>query len=518
MSYNYTYSNNNNNFVGLKKNKEYCLPKNFQSEKQREDFEKQFEIFVNKFILEKKGISTVKVSKSDEDGKLNEMIFHSSKLEVWNLLEKNLKKAIINKSTNMNKYSDIFNSKSIEKTISRGTFLLASNNSPIFNQGLLNIDKTYRIHYKDKLYKFASFILEFYKIKFGIKTDIKPIIKSMSEEFKNEYGFKHLPKDEKLLLKSLISILDNIENHIELLTIDIKELLNNIKKLILGKEITVGINNFELAWEYLFNSCMKKIFGENLVFDEKEISIPEPENYRNNNVGNNTNNKVMIKPDTIIIDKETVDGKSTLHIYDCKYKKFPIVTDNLDKDWIKQSIYIDNFLSTEINPLQNNLLVDSNIYLIYPGDKYNCNEKRVYNHNIYFIKLDILELLKIYNGAIKDTSLEDLKSKFLKDLCINENKNNCFYPHIRNKPYVPKNCFDGNNILPSSFNNTNNNSDNRYSRYKEYLFGVKIDDTTERVFIEGLSEKIFSTKSIMKKENKEEFEFISEFHDIKHKI
>lgn len=518
MSYNYTYSNNNNNFVGLEKDKKYFLPKNFLSteilegsenvdleiKKKLEDFEKQFEIFVNKFILENKKISRVKVSKSDEDGKLNEMICHSSKLEAWNLLEKNLKKAIINKSTNMNKYSDIFNSKSIEKTISRGTFILASNNSPIFNQGLLNIDKTYRIHYKDKLYKFASFILEFYKIKFGIKTDIKPIIKSMSEEFKNEYGFKHLPKDEKLLLKSLISILENIENHIELLTIDIKELLNNIKKLILGKEITVGINNFELAWEYLFNSCMKKIFGENLVFDEEEISIPETENYRNNNVGNNTNNKVMIKPDTIIIDKETVDGKSTLHIYDCKYKKFPTQTSNFDKDWIKQSIYIDNFLSTEINSLTNNLLVDSNIYLIYPGSQIRCDKKRVYNYNLYLIQLDILELLKIYNGTI-NTSLEDLKSKFLKDLCINENKNNCFYPHIRNKPYVPNNCFNGAIIITSSFNN---NSDNRYSRYKEYLFGVKIDDTTERVFIEGLSEKIFSTKRITKEENNAEFKFI----------
>lgn len=502
------YKKHNTNFVGRKKEK-YFLPKNFDNESSNEEFEKEFEIFINKFIQELQNknktyncFSPQIVKKAHEDGDLDEeMTIHSSKLEAWSRLERKLRKTIINKPSAMHRYTDIFKSKSIERTISRGTFLLALNNSPIFNQGLLNIDETYRVHYKDELYKFASFILDLYKEKLSIKQDMKSIFKSLSKDFQNEYGFKGIDLNDKKTKNRLISTLENIEKHIELLTSDIKELISSVKNLIFGKDTIVGIDNFQLAWEYLFTSCMKKIHGEDFVFDENEISIPETENYRNNNVGNNTNNKVMIKPDTIIIDKETVDGKSTLHIYDCKYKKFPIVTDNLDKDWIKQSIYIDNFLSTEINPLQNNLLVDSNIYLIYPGSEISCYKKREYNYYIYLIKLDILELLKIYNGVI-DKSLEDLKSKFLKDLCINENKNNCFYPHIRNKPYVPKNCFDGNNILPSSFNNTNNNSDNRYSRYKEYLFGDK-ECTEENT---NLTCYYFATKSVKFDGSKYSFE------------
>ena len=115
------------------------------------------------------------------------------------------------------------------------------------------------------------------------------------------------------------------------------------------------------------------------------------------------------------------------------------------------------------------------------------------------IQLDILELLKIYNGTI-NTSLEDLKSKYLRDLCINENKNNCLYPHIRNKPYVPNNCFNGEIIITSSFNN--NNSDNRYSRYKEYLFGDK-ECTEENT---NLTCYYFATKSVKFDGSKYSFE------------
>ena len=65
---------------------------------------------------------------------------------------------------------------------------------------------------------------------------------------------------------------------------------------------------------------------------------------------------------------------------------------------------INNFLNTEINPLKNKLLVDSNIYLIYPGSPSHSEIKefRVYNHNLYLIKLDILELLKIFNNGYKE--------------------------------------------------------------------------------------------------------------------
>ena len=47
------------------------------------------------------------------------------------------------------------------------------------------------------------------------------------------------------------------------------------KNLIFGKDTIVGIDNFQLAWEYLFTSCMKKIYGEDFVFDEDLIETQE---------------------------------------------------------------------------------------------------------------------------------------------------------------------------------------------------------------------------------------------------
>ena len=206
-------------FVG-RKSTEYFLPRNFNNndETKNKEFEKEFEIFVNKFIqeLQKKNktynFSPQIVKKAYEDGEFDEkMTIHSSKLEAWSRLEKNLRKTIINKPSNMNRYTDIFNSKSIERTISRGTFLLASNYSPIFNQGLLNSDETYRVHYKDELYKFASFILDLYKEKLSIKQDMKSIFKSLSKDFQNEYGFKGIDlNDKKKDFKFLKSTLSNI--------------------------------------------------------------------------------------------------------------------------------------------------------------------------------------------------------------------------------------------------------------------------------------------------------------------
>ena len=251
----YLVSNKNSNFVGREKEK-YFLPKNFDNESSNEEFEKEFEIFVNKFIqeLQKKNnrynFSPQIVKKANEDGYIDEeMTIHSSKLEAWNRLEKNLRKTIINKPSAMHRYTDIFKSKSIERTISRGTFLLASNNSPIFNQGLLNIDETYRVHYKDELYKFASFILDLYKEKLSIEQDMKSIFKSLSKDFQNEYGFKGIDLNDKKTKNRLISTLENIEKHIELLTADIKELISSVKNLIFGKDTIVGIDNFHLAWE-----------------------------------------------------------------------------------------------------------------------------------------------------------------------------------------------------------------------------------------------------------------------------
>lgn len=472
----YIVSNKNSNFVGRKKEK-YFLPKNFGNESSNEEFEKEFEIFINKFIqeLQKKtyNFSPQIVKKANEDGDFDEeMTIHSSKLEAWNRLERKLRKTIINKPSAMHRYTDIFNSKSIERTISRGTFLLASNNSPIFNQGLLNIDETYRVHYKDELYKFASFILDLYKEKLSIKQDMKSIFKSLSKDFQNEYGFKGIDLNDKKTKNRLISTLENIEKHIELLTADIKELISSVKNLIFGKDTIVGIDNFQLAWEYLFTSCMKKIYGEDFVFDEDEISIKETHG-----------DKIQIKPDTIIIKKGN-NEPSTLHIFDAKYKE----VNKQDGDWIKQIIYINNFLNTEINPLKNNLLVDSNIYLIYPGSPNDSKieEFRVYNHNLYLIKLDILELLKIFNNGYKEAEKYETKIT-IDNLLVKESKKHCLYPNIRYKPWIPNNCYNDNKLSSAGYE-----IPNRYSKYKEYIFGDK-ECTEENT---NLTCYYFATKSV----------------------
>src|SRR5574344_2624392 len=102
MSTNYLYDSINS-FVG-RKSYQFFLPKNFNNndETKNKEFEKEFEIFVNKFIqeLQKKNktykFSPQIVKKAYEDGEFDEkMTIHSSKLEAWNRLEKNLRKTII---------------------------------------------------------------------------------------------------------------------------------------------------------------------------------------------------------------------------------------------------------------------------------------------------------------------------------------------------------------------------------------------------------------------------------------
>lgn len=473
-------------FVG-RKSTEYFLPRNFNNndETKNKEFEKEFEIFVNKFIqeLQKKNankFSTQIVKKANEDGNFDEMAIHTSKLEAWNRLEKNLRKTIINKPSNMNRYTDIFNSKSIERTISRGTFLLASNYSPIFNQGLLNSDETYRVHYKDELYKFASFILDFYKNKLNINQDIKSIFKSLSKDFENEYGLKDINLKDEKTRNRLISILENIEKHIELLTADIKELISSVKNLIFGKDTIVGINNFHLAWEYLFTSCMKKIHGEDFVFDEDEISIEKTDG-----------DKIQIKPDTIII-KTKENEPSTLHIFDPKYKELDIqqdITDYLLKnkeDWLKQIIYTNNFLNPEINPKEINLQVDTNIYLIYPGQSNSTNSFRIYGNNGYLIMLNILDLLKVYNDS-------EVNTEQLNDICNNNPA--LRIPEQTNKPFILSCCIDDRSklLLTSSYNNE---PKNRYN----YFFNCNKVGCTHT-----LDSKYFCTKKIVKDNGKYSF-------------
>ena len=479
----YIVSNKNSNFVGRKKEK-YFLPKNFGNESSNEEFEKEFEIFINKFIqeLQKKtyNFSPQIVKKANEDGDFDEeMTIHSSKLEAWNRLERKLRKTIINKPSAMHRYTDIFNSKSIERTISRGTFLLASNNSPIFNQGLLNIDETYRVHYKDELYKFASFILDLYKEKLSIKQDMKSIFKSLSKDFQNEYGFKGIDLNDKKTKNRLISTLENIEKHIELLTADIKELISSVKNLIFGKDTIVGIDNFQLAWEYLFTSCMKKIYGEDFVFDEDEISIKKTDG-----------DKIQIKPDTIII-KTKENEPSTLHIFDPKYKKLDINEDITDyllrnkEDWLKQIIYTNNFLNPEINPKEIDLQVDTNIYLIYPGQSNSKIVCRIYGNNIYLIMLNILDLLKVYNDS-------EVNTEQLNDICNNNPA--LKIPEEYNKPFILSCCIDDESILLTS--SYNNQPRNRYN----YFFNCNKVGCTHT-----LDSKYFCTKKIVKANGKYSF-------------
>ena len=185
---------------------------------------------------------------------------------------------------------------------------------------------------------------------------------------------------------------------------------------------------------------MKKIYGEDFVFDENEISIERTDG-----------NKIQIKPDTIII-KTKENEPSTLHIFDPKYKELDIqqdITDYLLKnkeDWLKQIIYTNNFLNPEINPKEINLQVDTNIYLIYPGQSNAKRVCRIYRNNIYLIMLNILDLLKVYNDS------EVNPQTGLNEICNNNPV--LRRPEETNKPFIFSCCIDdSNNLLTSSYNN-----------------------------------------------------------------
>lgn len=481
--------NTNDNFVGLKRveNKYiYYLPKNFTSTNTSNlEFEKEFEKFINIYI-QKQNIKTspTKVKKSNEDGTFDETNIHSSKLNAWYKLEKDLKKSLKNASSKMYKYTDIFNSKSIERTISRGTFLVSLNSSPIFNQGLLNSDESYKIHYKDELHKLGSFVLVFYKNILNINDEILSIFKSLSDEFKTIYGFNDFKLEYIKTANRLISSLENIINHIEPKTLDILELEKSIRNVILGKDVLVGIDDFQMAWEEIFITFMKKVFGEKFVFDGTQVSIPS------DNEG-----KIAIIPDVIFVNEhnlklnkslnldKTQEVKS-LHIFDLKYKNFE---KNINvEDWIKQILYIENFLNPHINPLSNKILVDQNIYLIYPDSKNDSKILKVHNYNLHLISLDILELLKIYNSKIVEKNSYTID--IIESLIANTN---CFYPNIKFKPFLPNLCFEQSNNLKLLTSSFYNNPNNRYRKYYEYLMNYDLFESSYE-----FSEKYFSTKKI----------------------
>ncbi len=458
------------NFLGLDTNGKVTLPKNFtlpntDDEKQTlaKVFMSEFEKFVHTYMASTKNEHTpVTIKKPNEDGEFDEVILHSSKFEAWYRLEKDLKKSIKNKASKIYKYTDVFNSKSIEKTISRGTFLLSSNNSPIFNQGLLNSDEEYRVHVKDELYEFGSFILELYGERLAIQDNIQSIFKSLSKDCQNKYGFNiNLELNEIKNQNKLLTVLDAIINRIQPITEYIKELENSIKNMIFGRDSTVGIDNFQWAWEELFIGAFKRYYGDGSLFNEDEVSL----DFRN------LGDREIIKPDAILIRNQ--NEKHIMHIFDLKYKKNNYLTvDNLDssgkcEDWIKQIIYIENFLNPEINCFENNVQVDDQIYFIVTGMENTVQEFRRYNHNIFLIELDVIELLKIYNNSISENSLPHNETiKILDELIVNVKG---LYPHKRYKPYIPECCYSDHNLQTSSYSGYSDNG-NRYLSYKKHLF------------------------------------------------
>ncbi|MCG3689257.1 hypothetical protein [Aliarcobacter butzleri] len=481
-----------NNFVGLK-NKKIILPRNFvienldynQKKDIAENFMKYFEKFVHILMSKENNNNplTIIIKKPNEEGEFDEAILHSTKFDAWHKLEKCLRKNILNRKSNILIYNDFFSSKSIERTISKGTFLLASNNSPIFNQGLINSDKTYRIHTYDDLYKFASFILNYYSKELGINKKILSIFKFLSREFEREFGFIQKMDLSSVQTKDiLITTLDSIITKIQPTTSEIKELILSTKRMILGLDIHVGIDNFEIVWEELFTKTSKDYYGKNNFFDEQQISFSE----------NSNPLRTIIRPDAILLKKTSLDNQYSLHVFDTKYKKHDFLTlsNALDagkcEDWIKQMIYVDNYLSPEINELNNNILVDTNLYLIIPSQKSHFSYFKIYSYYIFIIELNLIELMKIYNKEITN-DFEKNKTFQILDNITEQSK--LIYPNNRYKPWIPTNCLENGKVKTAS---TYNNVNNRYYSYKEYLF------QTHQHTSENLKYKeYFATKKII---------------------
>ena len=122
---------------------------------------------------------------------------------------------------------------------------------------------------------------------------------------------------------------------------------------------------------------------------------------------------------------------------------------------LKQIIYTNNFLNPEINPKEINLQVDTNIYLIYPGQSNYKRVCRIYGNNIYLIMLNILDLLKVYNDS------EVNPQTGLNEICNNNPA--LRIPEQTNKPFILSCCIDDKSkLLTSSYNNE---PKNRYNYF-----------------------------------------------------
>jgi hypothetical protein len=461
----------------------FILPKNFSDEWKEEEtkeFKLEFEKFVHTFMSKQsKQKSPIVIKKPNEAGSFDETILHSDKYEIWYRLENMLKVSIKNKSSRIHRYTDVFNSKSIERTISRGTFLLSQNNSPVFNQGLLTPDTAYRVHAKDELYKLGSFILDQYGTTLAIKENIPSIFKLLSNEFKKQYGFKQgIDYYNKNDQNKLILILENTIKKIQPISEDIKELINSIKNMIFGKDAFVTIDNFHLAWEDLVAGALENAYPNAQVFTEKDMCIYKDNGYCYN---------YGIYPDIVMIEN------GILNIFDPKYKN----SDSESRgDWIKQFLYVNQFLIPAFNPIENNLKVNTSLIHIYPTDESSYMEDSIeldlnkgIASNRKKIFLNVFDLLKSYNNKEESSTFDIL----FKENCLNFSNNR------NDKLWIPSCCYlDNSNKMRGTFDN----KDGKYWKYfDEYL--VKND------YIENSSPlKYFKIKKI-KKDNNGKYTFIA---------
>ncbi len=476
----------------------FILPKNHSSflngndKKKLFEFKLEFEKFVHTYMASsKKDHSPIAIKNPNEDGGFDETILHSSKFEAWHRLDKTLKKSIKNKPSKIHKYTDVFNSKSIEKTIFRGTFLLSSNNSPIFNQGLLNPDEAYRVHAKDELYKFGAFILDLYGTKLSIAQDnIQNIFRSLSKEFQNQYGL-NLKIDfyERNNQNKLISILENIIIKNQPITEDIKELENTIKNMIFGKDSIVAIDNFQHAWEELIAGALENIYTEAKVFREDEIGL-----YSDNGSSRNDG----LYPDIVML-KDNI-----IHIFDPKYKE---VESETKQDWIKQYLYVNHFLVPKFNQINNNLKVNTSLIHIYPIDQENkitianSNEFNSLKNGITSIGkkiiLNFFELLKAYN-----------KVEVSVNLSILFEDNHLEYPNNKNNSlFIPSCCYKDNG---SMYGTEKDCSINKYCKYfYDFLINKDYDNTNQDNENSSKNSTYFKTKKLALNPGTSKYDFFS---------
>jgi hypothetical protein len=206
----------------------------------------------------------------------------------------------------------------------------------------------------------------------------------------------------------------------------------------------------------MVNIAFKKIFSDANVYTEEDIGI-----YKDN--GNKES--YGLYPDTIVIQKESI------HIFDAKYK----TKIDIEKDIIKQNLYVLNFLNPCINDKYENdkYEVDTNLYFVMPSKSSDKPVKFEKSDSYIKIYLDVLWLLKICNGEKVDSG----KNSIILCECNLKEPNRAF------KPIIPNICLDDKgNILTVE--------NGKYKKYMEYR-------NSHLSYKKGeLSGSIFKTKKV----------------------